>query len=505
MASPTRVLSTGQTIQDLILLGQLQNLNPKSRRPAGWVPPALNDPNYVPPVRLKGAHLYSGTAFLAISFLMITWKIVTTQQTRTSKSRLLFLEDWLLLLALAGQITYVVLAWVAQQYQVGWHIYDLRYISLLELYKYTGISNIILIWIYCTSRASLLISIRRMYSPIRTRLKFLIDFLAVGKFFTLVICIFAFIFQVPQHPEAPFNLVSALKNGVNILAADIKLMAVQSAFDTVIMLSPIPLLWKLKNLPRRRRWQILALCGFGILTMSVGYARLGIVIHMQDIIWIDFPWYLPIVGISNNVEIFVVMITACVPTANLFFKWAYNKPGIPAACATRSTRRRRTIRKHRRKKDIDSTIDSIRTEDTYDTDWMKGDTIQSDQFCRPIENPKNLAKIVTIEEAPSALEPVLTKPDSSLSIDKDRDLLPPPTRSSIGNSGYSYRGEASRSSRKSIISLRETDTGDAEEEEDNFYEMLIPSDAFFPFGTGLRPRPPVRLSNSGETHELREV
>ncbi|KAK6360081.1 hypothetical protein TWF730_006235 [Orbilia blumenaviensis] len=503
MASPTRVLSTGQTMQDLILLSQLRDLSRNSDRPKGWIPPALQDPNYVAPVRLKGAHLYSGTVLLAISFLLVSWKVITTQQTRTSKSKVLFLEDWLLLMALAGQITYVVLAWVAQQHQVGWHIYDVRYHSILELYKYTGISNIILIWIYCTSRASLLISIRRMYSPIRTRLKFLIDFLAIGKFFTLVICIFAFIFQVPQHPEAPFNLVSALKNGVDILAADIRLMAAQSAFDTIIMLSPIPLLWKLKNLPRRRKWQILALCGFGVVTMLVGYARLGLVIHMQDIIWNDFPWHLPIVGISNNIEIFVVMVTACVPTANLFFKWAYNKPGIPAACTP--ARRRRTIRKRGRKKDIDSTMDSIRTEDTYDTDWMKGDTIQSDQFCRPIENPKALSKIPTIEETPAPLEPALSKPASSLSIEKDRDLLPPPTRSSIGNSGYLYRGEASRSSRKSIISLRETETGEAEEEEDNFYEMLVPSDAFFPFGTGLRPRPPARISRSGEDHELREV
>ena len=154
---------------------------------------------------------------------------------------------------------------------------------------------------------------------------------------------------------------------------------------------------------------------------------------------------------------------------------------------------------------MDSTIDSIRTEDTYDADWMKGDTIQSDQFCRPIENPKDLANIVSTEVTPSKLEPALSKPDSSMSIDKDCELLPLPATSSICNSGYSYRGEASRSSRKSIISLKETETGDAEEEEDNFYEMLIPSDAFFPFGTGLRPRPPVRLSNSGEIHELREV
>ncbi|KAK6528588.1 hypothetical protein TWF281_009827 [Arthrobotrys megalospora] len=502
MASPTRTLSTGQTIQDLILLGELRNLS-GSDRPVGWIPPALQDPNYVPPVRLKGAHLYSGTIFLTISIIMVAWKVITTQQTRASKSKLLFLEDWLLLLALAGQITYVAIAWVAQQYQVGWHIYDVRYNSVLELYKYTGISNIILIWIYCTSRASLLISIRRMYSPIRTRIKLLIDFLAIGKFFTLIICVFAFIFQVPQHPEAPFNLISALKNGVDILAADIRLMAAQSAFDTIIMLSPLPLLWKLKNLPKRRMWQILSLCGFGITTMLAGYVRLGLIIRMQHILWDDFPWNLPVLGISNNIEIFLVMITACVPTANLFFKWAYNKPGIPAACSP--SRRRRTIRKQRRKKDIDSTIDSVQTEDTYDTDWMKGDTIQSDQFCRPIENPKNLSNIPTIEEAPAPLEPALSKQNSSLSIEKDRDLLPPPTRSSIGNARYLYRGEASGSSRKSIVSLRETETGEGEEEEDNFYEMLIPSDAFFPFGTGLRPRPPVRISSSGEDLELREV
>ncbi|EPS43037.1 hypothetical protein H072_2970 [Dactylellina haptotyla CBS 200.50] len=493
MSSAAETLSTGQTMKDLIQLAQLRNLSgPSVRFPKDWVPPALLDPNYVPPVRLRETHLASGTIFLVISGLLVSWKIVTTQGTRTTK--LLFLEDWLLLMALTGQVTYIALTWVGQQYQVGWHVYDVKYRSVVELYKFTGIGNIILIWIYCTSRASLLISMRRMYSPIHTRIKFLIDFLAVAKFFTLVICIFAFVFAVPQHPEAPFDIGSALKNGANILESDIHLMATQAAFDTIILLCPFPLLWKLKNLPRRRFGQIMAFCGFGIITLLVGYARLGVIIHMKDIIWDDFTWYLPIVGITNNIEIFLVMITACLPTANLFFKWAYNKPRIPAA-TPRLTRR--TIRKYRKKKNPDSTTDTVQTEDTYDGEWLKYEEVIPSENIRAED--LRIARIRTID-APLPMESaVISKPDSIASnYDKETTL---PIRSSIGNAKYLHHGEPSASSRKSIVSLRETDIGD--EEEDNFYEMLIPSDAFFPFETGLRPRPSVRPS--GEHHELQNV
>ncbi|KAF3938740.1 hypothetical protein ABW19_dt0206130 [Dactylella cylindrospora] len=55
--SSTPTLSTGQTLQDLIFLSQLRNLSGNADKvPPGWMPPALADPNYVPPVRLKGAN-----------------------------------------------------------------------------------------------------------------------------------------------------------------------------------------------------------------------------------------------------------------------------------------------------------------------------------------------------------------------------------------------------------------------------------------------------------------
>lgn len=120
-----------------------------------------------------------------------------------------------------------------------------------------------LIWIYCTSRASLLVSVRRMYSPLKTRLKIVIDLLAIGKFFTLIICMLVYVFASPEHPDAPFNLMSAVKYKVNILLLDIRIMAAQASLDVIVLLSPVPLLWKLKNLPMHRKWQIFALCGFG--------------------------------------------------------------------------------------------------------------------------------------------------------------------------------------------------------------------------------------------------
>ncbi|KAF3906895.1 hypothetical protein ABW21_db0209919 [Orbilia brochopaga] len=509
MAAPTMTLSTGQTALDLIQLAKLRDLAGSHER-IGWIPPALLNPNYVPPVNLAGVDLYTGTAFLAFSVLICTWKIVATQRTRSTK--LLFLEDWLLLLALAGQATYMGITWTARKYQMGWHVYDIKYHSLLELYKYLGAWNLVLIWIYCTSRASLLVSIRRLYSPIETRLKLIIDVLTVGKLFSLIICTCVFIFDIPHHPEAAFNLVSALKHGADFGKLNIRFMAAQAAFDTIILLLPLPLFWMLKHSPERRRTRcaIVCICGFWITTMFAGYARLVVVIHMKGVIYHDFSWYLPRIGIANNVEILLTMITTCIPTASLFFKWVYNKPKIPSASAVL----RRTIRKPRLKKRAESSAESMKTagtDDTYDTDWTKGDTIRSeispDDSITAIKPPP-MAKVKSIDDTPppnnihlTVSEAESTRPQSPRSAngsinDRERRYS---HSSSCRTRGRTLRFQDLASpSRKSTLSLRETDMGD--EEEDNFYEMLVPSDSFFPLGTGLRPRPAVR-----EDLQLRDV
>lgn len=189
----------------------------------------------------------------------------------------------------AGAISYMSVVWQMQKYQAGWHAYDVKYHSILQLYKLCGVNNLILIWIYCTSRASLLISFRRMYTPLQTRITMFIDLLAISKFFTLVICILVFVFAVPERPDAPFNLRVALQYGANILEVDVRLLAAQVSIDTFIFLIPLPLLWKLKNLPKRRIWQIRVLFGFGVCTMLAAYVRLGVVVELRDILLGDFP------------------------------------------------------------------------------------------------------------------------------------------------------------------------------------------------------------------------
>ncbi|KAF3928665.1 hypothetical protein AA313_de0209594 [Arthrobotrys entomopaga] len=483
------ILSTGQTIQDLVALANLRDLTgPTEQYPPGWLPPALLDKNYVPPVRLGAAHLYSGAITLAISILLVTWKVVTTQRTRTR--RLLFLEDWMLLLALAGHVTYMALIWFLCYHQAGWHFYDVKYQNALDLYKYAGVANVTLIWVYCTSRVSLLISIRRMYSPIQTRLKCLIDLFIFGECIAFFICTFCFIFARPEHPETPFNLVAALKYSASTLKINIRLMAVQVAFDSIILFFPFPLLWKLRNLPRGRKVLITAFCSLGVLTLAAGYSRLAYVVSVKGAMFYDFTWYLPPVGIFNNIEIFLFMITACLPTANLFFKWAYNKNRIPTGVPRLA---RIAMMKRDKTRNQCSTVD---TDDTYDPDWSQSGTLRS-ELSYPI--PTKARMRLGLEDHPVELShisqssqplPIVEKDIKPASIEIRR------TPSYTNNIRDMSQPSWPLPTRLSIVSLGEGNSGEEEEEEeeeDNFYEMLVPSDGFFPSGTALRPRPAVRI------------
>lgn len=209
-------------------------------------------------------------------------------------------------------------------------------------------------------------------------------------------------------------------------------------------------------------------------------------------------------------RISIYIIIACVPTANLFFKWAYDRPRIPAA----STRRRRTIRKYRKKKDPNSTVDTVDTTATgdtyinYDAEWSKGDTVHSDwsrtESLRPLTRVRTPQTHPEFEPEPAEPMAIYKRTDEILD-SKDLGFPPPRRQQSIEtkNSLQPHR-MSSAAPRRSSPSLRETEEN-PEEEEDNFYEMLVPSDAFFPWGTGLRPRPPIRMSYADESHELQSV
>ncbi|KAF3942429.1 hypothetical protein ABW19_dt0205525 [Dactylella cylindrospora] len=99
------VNSTGQTVEDLIglkALWEILQVDNNKYLSDGWLPPALTDPNYVPE-RQEAMKIGLTVAFLfgiLITGMLVTFKIVTTQRGRMT--RMLFLEDWLLIVALVS-------------------------------------------------------------------------------------------------------------------------------------------------------------------------------------------------------------------------------------------------------------------------------------------------------------------------------------------------------------------------------------------------------------------
>ncbi|KAK6526187.1 hypothetical protein TWF281_011222 [Arthrobotrys megalospora] len=124
------VNSTGQTAYDLFQLRALWEILQVDGNPyisEGWLPPGLTDPNYVPH-RQEGLKIGLTVAFLfgmLFTGLLVAFKIVTTQRGRTTK--LLFIEDWLLILALISSYVVLIVSFVSMyMYQAGWHIWDVR-------------------------------------------------------------------------------------------------------------------------------------------------------------------------------------------------------------------------------------------------------------------------------------------------------------------------------------------------------------------------------------------
>src|SRR4051812_18786654 len=103
-----------------------------------------------------------------------------------------------------------------------------------------------------------------MYSPLRTNMKTFCDILAAGKLISVIVAPIGFVFAVPKHPKASFDFGEACLHGANPLRTDVRMLAIGIAIDIIILLSPLPLVSKLKMLPRKRKYQMIALFLFGI-------------------------------------------------------------------------------------------------------------------------------------------------------------------------------------------------------------------------------------------------
>ncbi|KAF3120100.1 hypothetical protein TWF703_002745 [Orbilia oligospora] len=413
------VNSTGQTAHDLFQLRALWEILQVDGNPyitEGWLPPGLLDPEYVPH-RQEGLKIGLTVAFLfgmLFTGLLVAFKIITTQRGRTTK--LLFIEDWLLIIALAG-----------------WHIWDVHIRSAEGTFRLIMVVNLLTIWTYTVTRISLLLSIRRLYSGFRTRMQLLCDVLVVCK---LLYCFGAFaalIFQVPRHPGVLFDIWRSTIHKARPMNPTIGICAAGLALDCLILLTPLPLVPKLKKLKRIRQVQIciIFLCGF--LTITASAARLWQIISLRHVIVSDQTYYVPLLELVNYFEVVLAIVTSCLPSAKFFFRWAYNKKAFP-----RQRRDSRPAETSRQGFFVDTQSSEI---DTWNSrsDWQ-------------------------------SLYAITSK--------ADLEIVP-----SVQQVSRSQRAVSIRTNSFALLD-------EWEEDDDNFYDHLQPSEAFFPSATtGLSPRP----------------
>ncbi|KAF3931621.1 hypothetical protein ABW20_dc0102821 [Dactylellina cionopaga] len=244
--------------------------------------------------------------------------------------------------------------------------------------------------------------------------------------FKLLYCLGAFaalVFEVPRHPGVLFDIWRSTMHKARPMNPTIGICAAGLFLDFLILLTPLPLVPKLKKLTARRKVQIslIFLCGF--LTITASAARLWQIVTLRDAIVSDQTYYVPILELVNYFELVLAITTSCLPSAKFFFRWAYNKKTFPM--------QRRT----------DRPTETSRQGFFADETWNSRSDWQS---------------LYTINKA-----------DLEISLPIQHDP-PRPTTAKTNNFGLL----------------------DEEDDDDNFYDHLQPSDAFFPLATtGLSPRP----------------
>ncbi|KAF3903047.1 hypothetical protein AA313_de0208451 [Arthrobotrys entomopaga] len=426
--------STGQTVGDLLglkALWEILQVNDNPYLSQGWLPPALADPNYIPE-RREGLKTGLAVAFpfgMLFTGLLVGAKVATTQRGRPS--RLLFLEDWLLILALLSSYAVLIVSCVSMfKYQAGWHIYDVHIKSAEGAFRLIMVINVLSIWTYTITRISLLLSIRRLYSSFKTKMQLICDVLifckclyCIGSFATLV-------FQVPNHPGVLFDIWKSTTYKARPMLPTIGICAGSVFLDILILLTPLPLISKLKKLPMRRKIKIfiIFLCGF--LTILASICRLTQIIRFRNAIISDQTYYIPVLELVNYFEIIFAIATGCLPSAKVFFRWAYNRRHFPMLPG--------------RDRQTDSSRQGFIMEGVAPETWNSRSDWQS---------------LYTLNKA-----------------DMNKDLALP----------IQHEIPRPLSSKTNSVALLD----DPEEDDDNFYDHLQPSDAFFPSATtGLSPRP----------------
>jgi len=163
----------------------------------------------------------------------------------------------------------------------------------------------------------------------------------------------------------------------------------------------------------------------------------------------------------SQVEVTLATITVSLPTASIFFRWVYEGQQRVVT----STRRNLPLRPY------SSYITSIVGDDDTKTSTMTSTIVAT-----PHMSPTN-------EFHPHEI---------STNIGTGSQIPESHSKNPLDTMNHQRLSSISKASSNITMVRHSNEIEDEEEDDDgNFFEMLVPSDRFYPAATVLKPRPPV--------------
>ncbi|KAK6535781.1 hypothetical protein TWF281_000033 [Arthrobotrys megalospora] len=319
--SPT-VYSSGQTPEDisgLINLAVLSGVNLSQLQ----LPPALNDPNYVPP--RYNQDLLNG--FTIATTTLATAMISIRVYVRTKQCRWRYtMDDYCLAVGYLMMLAQWILVLVGvNNFQWGYHTYDMKLSSLLFDYKLLYVYELLFTWALVMVRLSLLFFLGRLFREASRSFTILNNTLIVCNVIFGIASIFAYTFQC-SDVRAAWDIYVKFKTGCKPLYIYYLISAFQLALDFASVLAPIRLVHALSGLSFKKKMEVLAMFSLGLSACIISVARcfyLAPIVESLDQADASVK-----ITICCQLEGTVAIVAACVPAARQFFAGISNEPKV---------------------------------------------------------------------------------------------------------------------------------------------------------------------------------
>ncbi|KAK6362578.1 hypothetical protein TWF730_000035 [Orbilia blumenaviensis] len=319
--SPT-VYSTGQTPEDLLGLYDLAILSgtPLSELP---IPPVLTDPNYIPP--RYNQDLLNGFTIATATFTTVMISIRVYVRTKQSRGRF-SMDDYCLAVGYLMMLSQWILVLVGvNNYQWGYHTYDMKLSSLLFDYKILYVYEVIFTCTLVMVRLSLLFFLGRLFREASRSFTILNNTLIVCNILFAIASVFAYTFQC-SDVRAAWDVYVKFKTGCKPLYIYYIISAFQLALDFASVLAPIRLVNALSGLSLRKKMEVLAMFSLGLSACVISIARCFYLAPIvEDLDQSDASVN---ITICCQLEGTVAIVAACVPAARQFFSGLSSEPKV---------------------------------------------------------------------------------------------------------------------------------------------------------------------------------